>query len=113
MESLEKEKNTSFAGDAKDLIKGLVHHNPTMRLGMIHGGISTVWKHSMFTSLPGFQRKYFETMMMEAPYVPLNYLENESDIFGFQQFDEDDVEDFTFMDGKYQPYDGGVSFEGF
>ena len=80
---------------------------------MVHGGINTVWKHPLFTSLPGFQRKYFETMMMEAPYVPLNYLENDSDIFGFQHFDENDVEDFTFMDMEYPPYTGEVSFEGF
>ena len=51
--------------------------------------------------------------MMEAPYVPLNYLENDSDIFGFQHFDENDVEDFTFMDMEYPPYTGEVSFEGF
>merc|ERR1712196_300701 len=100
----ENEKGSLFPGDAKDLIFSLIHHNPNMRLGMVHGGSAGVWKHPFFTSLPGFEKKYFETMMLEAPYVPP--IESASDIFGFQAFGDEDVEDFTFMDMEYPAFNG-------
>ena len=53
--------------EARDIIKRLLTHNPTQRLGSGKGGASDVKAHAWFS---GFDWAAFAKRQLKAPYVP-------------------------------------------
>jgi len=53
--------------ELKDLVKRLLAHNPSQRLGSLKGGALDVKAHPWFKD---FDWESFENQTMPAPYVP-------------------------------------------
>lgn len=60
--------NASLAvQELKDLVKRLLTHSPTQRLGSLKGGAMDVKSHPWFAE---FDWNAFENQTMPAPYIP-------------------------------------------
>jgi len=76
---------THFSKEAVDLIKKLLHHKPTKRLGVTKGGASAIKEHPWFD---GFDWKALFDKKLVAPIIP--QIKSPEDISNFDDYPDDD-----------------------
>jgi len=74
-----------FSKDSVDLIRKLLHHKPTKRLGVTKGGATAIKEHPWFD---GFDWKALFEKRLVAPIIPK--IKGPEDISNFDDYPDDD-----------------------
>lgn len=76
---------SGFPSAAQDIVRKLLNHTTSLRLGMLHGGASDIMRHAWFS---GFDWSGFNAQTMAAPFVPP--IKGKLDHSMFDPYDEND-----------------------
>lgn len=83
-----------FSPDAVNLIKKLLYHKPTRRLGVVNGGARLIKKQAWFKS---FNWEHLLERKLKAPFVP--NISSDADLSNFDDYGEDQEHRYYEDDG--------------
>jgi cGMP-dependent protein kinase len=92
-----------FSKEAVSLIKKLLHHKPTKRLGVVKGGAKLIKKHPWFK---GLDWDALYNRQIGAPFIP--EIKSSTDLENFDEYpedEEDEIEPYQEVDEDGPPWD--------
>jgi len=87
-----------FSKPGVDLIRRLLHHKPTKRLGVLKGGAKLIMEHAWFR---GFDWDAFLKKKLTAPIIQA--VRNPEDLSNFEHYDDDNEQQEVYKVDEKNP----------